>query len=158
MKYLSDDEARSLLGEGFHTSLRKGGPGDPYAAEAWLAIHNMPPETWRSVLSFLVDGLDSMGYALVNKDENGDIPALAMWFTPDAIRDHFQDEDDDRGRWVEQASDQQLAAIGSECVNETVVCDTFRESLRRAVDSAMYETSTLPNGKPNPLYSQVPKP
>lgn len=64
--HISDDEAVDLLGEGIHTSLRKGCE-HPLAEDAWRDINNMPAEDWESVLRFLVQGLGSMGFRLARE-------------------------------------------------------------------------------------------
>lgn len=61
---VDQDTARSLIGEGIHTGLRKG-CNDGH--EAWTAINDMPDEDWSSALRFLVDGLESMGYVLCER-------------------------------------------------------------------------------------------
>jgi hypothetical protein len=66
VRALDRAEAMDVLGEGFHTSLRKGSD-DPLASEAWRAIDDMPPAEWGGVLAFLVDGLESMGIRLVEE-------------------------------------------------------------------------------------------
>jgi hypothetical protein len=43
---------------------------------------------------------------------------LALWFTPDAIQQHFEDGWDDRfTEWVDNASDEQLRAVGKGCLS-----------------------------------------
>lgn len=63
-----DDEAKSLLGEGFHTSLRKGADHES-ADEAWGVINEMPNAVWNDVLSFLVDGIGVMGYCIAKEED-----------------------------------------------------------------------------------------
>lgn len=65
---LLPETAKSVLGEGLHTSLRKVGRG-PYSLQAYDAIEHMPEEEWDAVLSHLLAGLDTMGIYLVNAQE-----------------------------------------------------------------------------------------
>lgn len=60
--------AKAVLGEGLHTAFRKA-TDHPYST----VIHKLISEDnysrdWDSILSFVVDGLDSMGYTITRKD------------------------------------------------------------------------------------------
>jgi hypothetical protein len=69
---VSDGDALALLGEGFHTALRKA-PEDRlgHAHTAWTAIRQMDPADWEAVLRYVVDGMDQMGYVIVAKYAEG---------------------------------------------------------------------------------------
>jgi|1185.fasta_scaffold158699_2 hypothetical protein len=43
---------KSLLGEGFHTGLRKAADS-PESSQAWKAISEMKPEEWSEVVEFV---------------------------------------------------------------------------------------------------------
>lgn len=62
------EKAMDLIGEGLHTGLRKGCDG---GSGAWNAISDMAPDEWSGALRFLVDGLESMGYGLVEFEPRG---------------------------------------------------------------------------------------
>lgn len=68
---LSREVAVQTLGEGFHTSLRKGSD-HPESNAAWKAIDTLPGDEWRRVLEFLVDGMASMGVSLTQTMEEGE--------------------------------------------------------------------------------------
>lgn len=70
------EELLGILGEGIHTSLRKAGSSEQ-ADDAWHAINEMPPDDWRSVLTFLVDGLESMGVRISRTPPTHDAPKSA---------------------------------------------------------------------------------
>jgi hypothetical protein len=63
---LSPEEARSVVGEGIHTSLRKGCEN---GSDAWRAIRDMPNEDWSGAIKFFVSGLDVMGLALCRAED-----------------------------------------------------------------------------------------
>jgi hypothetical protein len=63
---VSKKDARSIIGEGVHTGLRKGTDADG-AHELWDAIHKSD-EAWSDALEFFVWGLDQMGMALCKKE------------------------------------------------------------------------------------------
>jgi len=56
------DEAKSLIGEGIHTGLRKGTDA-PGSHKAWKAIA-ADDSGWSDAIDFAVAGLEYMGYAL----------------------------------------------------------------------------------------------
>jgi len=62
--------ARSLLGEGIHTGLRKGTDA-PGAHDLWVAIHDST-EAWSEAIDFAIWGLVSMGYELCKREEKDD--------------------------------------------------------------------------------------
>jgi hypothetical protein len=66
---VSPDDAKALLGEGFHTALRKA-PEDRlgHAHTAWVAIREMDPADWDAVLRYVVNGMDQMGFVIVEKE------------------------------------------------------------------------------------------
>lgn len=71
MNKLDRVTAIATLGEGFHTSLRKGSD-HPASNQAHKAIEEMPNEEWHHVLGFLVDGLDTMGVFLAQNMDEGE--------------------------------------------------------------------------------------
>lgn len=64
---------------------------------------------------------------------------MAVWYTPQAIRDHFEADEDDVAEWVAQASDDDLKVISDwavggtdrtwECFHEVLV-DCVRDKMR----------------------------
>lgn len=60
--------ALSLLGEGFHTALRKASD-HPSAWQAWKAVEGMPPEEWDAILRFVLGGLRVNGVRLFTVEE-----------------------------------------------------------------------------------------
>lgn len=60
------DIAAEIIGEGLHTGLRKGSDA-PEAHALWAAISESD-QAWPAALSFLMAGLNAMGYALCRKD------------------------------------------------------------------------------------------
>jgi len=71
---------------------------------------------------------------MANHDSNEN---LAIWFTPEAIRDSFEAAQDERAAWVKAASDATLADIGETCLSYDLVWDAFNEALDLAIDDAM---------------------
>lgn len=67
---VSDEEFKSMLGEGVHTGLRKGTDA-PSAPTLHSAIANSDDGAWGDALGYAVGGLRYMGYELVKvKDES----------------------------------------------------------------------------------------
>lgn len=69
---------------------------------------------------------------------------LAVWFTPDAIRDAFdlvgddsEDEEVRRRAWVDSATDAQLRGIGEGCISSDALWSLFHELIEYEVDAAM---------------------
>lgn len=60
------ETATSLIGEGVHTGLRKGSEA-PSSATLWRAISDSDDGAWDDALSFMVEGLASVGYVLCKK-------------------------------------------------------------------------------------------
>lgn len=58
----------SLLGEAFHTSLRKSCDGGG-SHEAWLAIKEMDREQWSNALRWTLWCLRESGYDVIKKDD-----------------------------------------------------------------------------------------
>lgn len=58
------ETARSIVGEGVHTGLRKG---CEYGHPAWEAISKLPDGEWSSAIRFFLWGLDVMGMAICEK-------------------------------------------------------------------------------------------
>ncbi|QNJ56034.1 hypothetical protein SEA_RASPUTIA_144 [Microbacterium phage Rasputia] len=63
-KTVSDEEFKSMLGEGVHTGLRKGS-GAPSAPALHTAIAQSDDGAWGDALGYAVWGLRFMGYELV---------------------------------------------------------------------------------------------
>lgn len=61
---------------------------------------------------------------------------LAIWFTPDAIRDAFDtyDEDDRHKVWVDKASNEELREIAQDCLGGDLIWRDFHETLEFAID------------------------
>lgn len=60
---------------------------------------------------------------------------LAVYFTPHAIRDSYElnDDDDPEKMWVAAASDDELRQVGDACVNSETIWRTFHEVIGQAV-------------------------
>lgn len=52
----SKEEFASLLGEGFHTSFRKGND-HPGTAEIWKLIQELPNDVWNGMIDYVVYGV-----------------------------------------------------------------------------------------------------
>ena len=59
--------------------------------------------------------------------------ALALWFTPDAIRQHFEGDDDEYAKWVESVDDGELASVGYACIGADGLYKEFRELLKAEI-------------------------
>lgn len=70
-------------------------------------------------------------------DVNSD-PALALWFTPDAIRDHFEDYDD-LDDLIEGATDAQLEKVGRDILNADGLYAFFHEVLVQSVRTILLD-------------------
>lgn len=68
------DTAKSLIGEGIHTGMRKA-IDSPQAHPAWKAIQELPDDDWDAVLEFLVSGLASVGYELFEVQPDFECPS-----------------------------------------------------------------------------------
>ena len=82
------------------------------------------------------------------KKENLD--RLAVWLTPNAIRQHvvFHYDEDNRIRnWVNQASDDELKEIGESILGSESIWELYREEIAGAVeweiDEAVRQTEAL---------------
>lgn len=64
---IPDDEARSVIGEGLHTGLRKGTDA-PESVALWDAIRKSD-RAWTEALGFMIWGLDYMGLKVCKKTE-----------------------------------------------------------------------------------------
>lgn len=62
---------------------------------------------------------------------------LALWFTPQCIRDHFDGDDDERAKWVADATQDDLAEIGHDALADDGIYRAFHEALAGGVDDAM---------------------
>jgi len=65
---LDPEEARSVLGEGLHTALRRAG-STGHSITAYRAIEAMPEGEWGSILDFVIDGMSLMGLWIVRTGE-----------------------------------------------------------------------------------------
>jgi hypothetical protein len=69
---------KSLLGEGFHTGLRKAADS-PESSQAWNAIRAMDPKEWSSVVDFVAGPV--WGYLLsdppVDSDDDAEVASDA---------------------------------------------------------------------------------
>lgn len=68
------DTAKSLIGEGVHTGLRKGSEA-PSSTMIWSAISDSGDSAWDDALAFCVEGLESMGYHLFKVEPDFDCPS-----------------------------------------------------------------------------------
>jgi hypothetical protein len=67
LRRVTRDKAMALIGDSLHKGLRKGGEqGD----RAWQAITALPQDDQRAALGYLVDDLESGGFALYRLDEH----------------------------------------------------------------------------------------
>lgn len=65
--------------------------------------------------------------------------SLALWFTPVAIREHFDgaSDDDEIAQWVNNASDEQLVSMGHNCLSSDILYATFHEVMVLDVEWAI---------------------
>jgi hypothetical protein len=63
---LESAEAAELIGEGIHTGLRKGGEAES-SVDLWKAISESEDSAWSDALTYMVDGLEYMGYKLCTR-------------------------------------------------------------------------------------------
>jgi len=63
------DTFKSLLGEGFHTGLRKAAES-PASSQAWNGIREMPPKEWSAVVEFVAGPV--WGYLLSDPPVDSD--------------------------------------------------------------------------------------
>lgn len=61
-------------------------------------------------------------------------PLLALWFTPGAIRDHFEGDDDELGRKVDGMSDAELAEVGEVILGSDALYKTFHRLLVACIE------------------------
>ena len=64
--------------------------------------------------------------------------SMAVWYTPQAIREHFDASEGEIEKWVEAASDEELAAVGEEAISCERVWTDFHESLIEAVRARIH--------------------
>jgi hypothetical protein len=68
---------------------------------------------------------------------------LAVWFTPSAIVDAFDGEENELAQWVRGASEAQLASIGEACLSADSLWRLFHELIEMFVrDDMEAERST----------------
>lgn len=60
---------------------------------------------------------------------------LVLSFEPDAIRQHFEGDDDAVAVWVESATDAELKAVGHDCIS----ADTLYREFHRLLDAVVTE-------------------
>lgn len=89
---LTREMAASILGEGFHTSLRKAGESQ-WSDAAWSAINQMHSDEWNRILEFLVDGLKEMRIELVTDDPEK--PKSIMTIVAEALVERGWTEDNE---------------------------------------------------------------
>jgi hypothetical protein len=63
----TEDEWKSILGEGIHVAFRKGSD-HPEAHDYWKLIQKMPDELWDDVLGYVVWSLSYMNLIDVKPD------------------------------------------------------------------------------------------
>jgi hypothetical protein len=63
---------------------------------------------------------------------------LAVWFTPEAIRDHFRgwSDDDTSKEWVNEVDDERLEVLAHECLADDALWETFAS----VVESHVYDS------------------
>ncbi len=83
---------------------------------------------------------------LPKPDHSGD-PDLALWFTPQAIRDAKADaaQDDDVGQWIAQASDEQLVEVAQLCLQDDTLYSAFHSTIYWAAHEVMKESHEQPH-------------
>jgi hypothetical protein len=64
---------------------------------------------------------------------------LAIWFTPEAIRQHFEGADTELEEWVNKAKDAQLKDVGLMAMNWEHLWEEFHKALVDAVEWGMGE-------------------
>lgn len=69
------------------------------------------------------------GTLTLNTGVDEDNPQFALWFTPAAIRNHFDSDDDEIGKAVEAADDETLSAVGDMAINGDSIYQEFHETL-----------------------------
>lgn len=62
---------------------------------------------------------------------------LALWFTPEAIRSHFEGDDDEVSRAVEAATDDQLVRVGEACLCADTLYEEFHRLLTAVVEDVL---------------------
>lgn len=79
----------------------------------------------------LVDRLNELGNELGYDVEHKNTAEerLALWFTPQAIRDHFDGDEGTVVDWVHGASDDELRALGEECLGADTLYSEFHRLL-----------------------------
>ena len=77
---------------------------------------------------------------LPRPDHEGD-PELALWVTPQAIRDAKDgaDADDDVGQWIANATDEQLVEVGKRCLQDGGLYMAFHRAIYWAARETMQE-------------------
>jgi hypothetical protein len=70
------------------------------------------------------------GHSLVADEDT----SLALWFTPQCIRDHFDGDDDELSAWVEEATEEQLRMVGSNALSADPLYREFHDLLKTEVE------------------------
>lgn len=73
----------------------------------------------------------------IKKEGAEDSKFLAVWFTPQAIRDHYVGDDSPAAEWVREASEETLISIGLTCLDYDQVWETFHYVIDDAVTEEM---------------------
>ncbi len=74
----------------------------------------------------------------MSKDYEKD-DTLALWFTPRAIQDHFEVDEDDVGEWVRNATTEELVEIGQACIGSDMLYSTFHDVMVLMVEDKLNE-------------------
>lgn len=67
---------------------------------------------------------------------------LALWFTPDAIKDHFEG-DDDVETFLEGLSDIELREVGLDALTNDLLYSAFHDILVTAINDAKARTQVV---------------
>lgn len=124
----------SVAAQGIHPKRGALVYTDPLTQVERIALTTPEEEAVR----FLLDGLgvDTIRelHALVEDGkalnrESG----LALWFTPQCIRDHYDGDEGPEADWVSTATDEELAGVGSDALGYDPLYREFHSSLQDCV-------------------------
>lgn len=143
---MPDDPPRYALMGSDEGSADNGGPwwdfGEDWRQLADTAANQEHPEDWPPVLLVDLDSGEQWTCELIyethvaGKPDPHD-PNLALWFTPGAIRDHFEAREDEVAEWVAKATDEQLVVIGEDCLGHDSLYREFHEALEYEVEQSI---------------------
>lgn len=125
----AERHARELLGQASNYEKlateqeRRTGTGQQQIANETYGEHYRP----------LRDAIDTL---------RQDCAHRALWFTPDAIREHFEAGDDEIARLVKEADDEQLQAVGEDALQADVFYREFHDELRRSAEEILNREPT----------------